>query len=100
MSEALTAMTDITFTREEVKKHEAYCDRLRDQVRELEIENRRLRNIKLPPPTIDCACAFTEWYGYAVCTDMDIHTQVAWGNWQIAWNAALAHQGRIKEMLK
>lgn len=44
---------------------------------------------KLPPPSIQCACAFTEWYGMPIDADMDIQTQVAWENWQIAWNASL-----------
>lgn len=34
---------------------------------------------------------FEEWYGFEVCDDMDIHTQVAWDNWQIAWQAAKTH---------
>lgn len=78
----------ITFTREEIQKHEKYCEDLLFQIRGLEMEIKRLKAIKLPPPTIDCVVAFTTWYGFAVCEDMDIQTQIAWENWQIAWNAA------------
>lgn len=77
-----------TFTRAEVEKAEKSFEDLRDQVRALEIENRRLRNIKLPPADVDCVVAFGEWYGMPVDDEMDIQTQVAWENWQIAWNAA------------
>jgi hypothetical protein len=34
---------------------------------------------------------FEEWHGFEVCDDMDIQTEVAWGNWKIAWNAAMEH---------
>lgn len=44
---------------------------------------------KLPPPSIQCVCAFTDWFGMPIDADMDIQTQVAWENWQIAWNASL-----------
>lgn len=32
---------------------------------------------------------FEKWYGFEVCEDMDIQTDVAWRNWQVAWNAAI-----------
>ncbi len=34
---------------------------------------------------------FEEWYGFEVCDDMDIQTEVAWGNWKVAWKAAMEH---------
>lgn len=34
--------------------------------------------------------AFSAWYKFDVNEDMDIQTEIAWRNWQIAWNAALA----------
>lgn len=34
---------------------------------------------------------FEEWHGFEVCDDMDIQTEVAWGNWKVAWKAAMEH---------
>lgn len=34
---------------------------------------------------------FEEWYGFEVCDDMDIQTEVAWDNWKRAWKAAMKH---------
>jgi hypothetical protein len=81
----------ITFTRAEVKAHEAAMELLRYQVRDLTWEVKRLKAIKLPPPDVDCVVAFGHWYGMPVEQDMDIQTQVAWENWQIAWNAGEKH---------
>lgn len=89
-----------TFTRAEIEKAEKSFESLRDQIRELEIENRRLRNIKLPPVDVDGVVAFSKWYGMPVDSDMDIQTQVAWENWQIAWNAALEHKRHRESIAK
>ncbi len=43
---------------------------------------------KHPPATIECITAFTSWYRLPVCDDMDIQTEIAWDNWQHAWNAS------------
>ena len=37
-----------------------------------------------------CKDAFEEWYQLGVCMHMDIQTEIAWENWQAAWNAAIA----------
>lgn len=66
-------------------------ERLRYQVSDLTWEVKRLKAIKLPPPDVDCVVAFGRWYGMPVDQDMDIQTQVAWENWQIAWNAGEKH---------
>jgi len=41
-------------------------------------------------PTIECVVAFGKWYGMPVDENMDLATEIAWANWQAAWNAALA----------
>ena len=35
-----------------------------------------------------CKEAFEMWYRLGVAMHMDIQTEVAWENWQAAWNAA------------
>ena len=37
-----------------------------------------------------CKDAFEQWYQLGVCMHMDIQTEIAWENWQAAWNAAAA----------
>jgi hypothetical protein len=32
---------------------------------------------------------FEKWYGFTVCDEMDIQTEVAWKNWQAAYLAGL-----------
>lgn len=46
--------------------------------------------------TIDCVVAFGQWYGMPVAEDMDIATDIAWKNWQAAWNAAMAEAARAE----
>ena len=79
----------ITFTRDEVKKHEKCVEDLRNQVYDLKRVIAHLESRKLPVPDADCEAAFEDWYKFEVGEDMDIHTEIAWGNWQIAWNAAM-----------
>jgi len=38
---------------------------------------------------------FEGWYGFEVCDDMDIQTEIAWDNWKRAWQAAMAHAEAI-----
>ena len=51
---------------------------------------------------------FEKWHHFPVTDDMDIQTEVAWENWQAAWNAgagaatvllvdAMGNLGRIKD---
>ncbi len=47
-------------------------------------------------PTIECVVAFGKWYGLPVAEDMDIATEIAWRNWQAAWNAAMAEAARAE----
>ena len=35
-----------------------------------------------------CKEAFEKWHGFGVALGMDIQTEIAWKNWQAAWNAA------------
>ena len=32
---------------------------------------------------------FEKWHRFPVTDDMDIHTEIAWKNWQSAWNAGV-----------
>lgn len=49
-----------------------------------------------PPPTVECVVAFGKWYGMLVEEDMDITTEIAWKNWQAAWNAAMAEAAKME----
>ncbi len=46
--------------------------------------------------TIDCVVAFGRWYGMPVAEDMDITTEIAWRNWQAAWNAAMSEAAKME----
>ena len=45
--------------------------------------------------TIDCVVAFGQWYGMPVAEDMDIATEIAWRNWQAAWNTAMSEAAKM-----
>lgn len=50
---------------------------------------------KHPPASIECATAFTKWFGLSpLDSDIDIQTEVAWDHWQHAWHAAIADYDR------
>lgn len=48
----------------------------------------------LPPPSIDCVVAFNKWHGMPFDADMDIQTEIAFMNWHVAWEAAIASNER------
>jgi hypothetical protein len=52
---------------------------------------------KARPKTLKDKCteSFEKWFGFAVCTDMDIQTEVAYDNWREAWNTAIRHAGSV-----
>lgn len=81
--------TDITFTRKEVIEHEQTIARLRDELHTLQRHVAFINAERFPIPGDNCQESFEHRHGYSVSADMDIQTEVAWNEWQIAWNAAL-----------